>query len=159
MHLTPMMLVVPALIAPANNPPPKMPTPTPGLGRFAQEINFAILKDGIVVKVVKVDGREYTVRGYSNFLALYNDIGHAIIIVRALEMEIHYAAGAAEGDPFPQKGQMGQIYLDGITYTVKYVPNEDGMAIAVYNEKGHIVFAMANPNMEETYAPVKQMET
>jgi hypothetical protein len=148
MHLTPMLLV-PGLIASV----PSLPSPTPGLPREGQEINFAALNGGVLVKTATVDGHEYSVRGISDRLLLYNHLGHVILIAKITQPECRFALGAHEGNPYPGEWPTGEVILDGETYILALVANEQGLILACYNGEGHIVFAMLDPDPNQIMVP------
>jgi hypothetical protein len=124
-----------------------LPTPTQGLTEEQQKINYTLLTQGVLAKTAMIDGETYTVRGTQNILGLYNSNGHAIAIIQSTSIEITYALAASDGDPFEECEELGnrKIGVDSHIYTLKGFQLSESMVVTVYNAKGHIIFAMADP--------------
>lgn len=133
------LLMIPALVA-----APSLPSPTPGLTEEGQRINYLVLAKGIVAKSAKVEGRLYTVRGLQNVLVLYNDKGHVIVICQCRGDEIMYVLSESKEDPFQGASESRTVTMDGHNYVVK-IYHRMSPVVAVYNEKGKIIFAVADP--------------
>jgi len=139
------LLAIPALVSPAPNQKPPLPSPTPGLSEQGQIINYNALTDGVLLKTFEVDGATYKIRAIQNIIILYNSKDHVLVIAQSSEDRIHYASGAYDGDPYPQGGKEAKVVMDGVLYTMKLIQDTDGLVVACYNSRGHIVFAMGNP--------------
>jgi hypothetical protein len=122
-----------------------LPTPTPGLPASGNEVVFAALQQGQIVKTDTVDGQTYSIANIQNFLILLNDQGHAILIARFEDGNLQFALGASATDPFGGVDVARVVRLDNMVYFIKAIPSPAGIVLAVYNGKHNIVCAFFGP--------------
>lgn len=131
-----------------------LPEPTPCLGELAQELNYLALTQGFVAKEAITWIGTFKVRSIGKVFVLYNPKEHVIMMAQWGGFEPLFGLAEADENPFPNTPV--KIYttkMDGETYSVRIIPDKYGFVLAVYNSKGSIIFAMADPVKDGLFLP------
>ena len=109
-----------------------LPTPTKGLSMEGQQISYAALTKGTIFDTKTINGHIYTVRKIFNYVLLYNENGHIIIITEIgnkgtaiLENKLIDPLKNIPTRQFTSK-------VDNTIYTTKLIIDEGTASIAVY---------------------------
>jgi hypothetical protein len=129
-----------------------LPTPTPNLGEAGQQLNFALLKDGLVGKMQKVYGRTYTVRKLKTIQILYNDKGHVICIFQTIGLS-EISLGEIDPDPLISEDIKAKTKMDGVTYSIRTKTFKKSAMAIIYNEKDRAIFSISFPGMISILMP------
>ena len=129
-----------------------MPTPTPNLGEAGQQLNFALLKEGLVVMSAKVYGRTYTVRKLKTIQILYNDKGHVICIFQTIGLS-EISLGEIDPDPLISEDIKAKTKMDGVTYSIRTKTFKKSAMAIIYNEKDRAIFSISFPGMISILMP------
>jgi len=121
------------------------PPLTPGLSVQVQRLNLDILRQDVVIKKFVRNQKEYSVRLLDQYLGVYNDQNHLVLVTRSITSEIIFGTNEMDNDPFPIKKTQYKFELDGDGYRVDLVIYGHVELVVLYDHNGKIMFAMADP--------------